>query len=208
MIPGGGDPPRPKVQILDFFGYWPNNRYFSRLRRSRKRYPMGIDVLHCIAPQGRKFWSFDQFWARFCIFVMFTMRCKVGEAYNVTESVTALISSLRMILTPESKLATRHILMQPPFKWKFLTLNFGGKVSMGTLGDTLGTLGDTQNLRNFGHRSRNRIISLLATSFTKFRSAGCRFGASGLIFDGRNRQPRKPFFCGITMCCNWLRRDI
>ena len=75
MIPGGGDPPRPKVQILDFFGNWPNNRYFSRLRRSRKRYPTGIDVLHCIAPQDRKIWSFDEFWARFCIFVMFTMKC-------------------------------------------------------------------------------------------------------------------------------------
>ena len=36
-------------------------------------------------------------------------KVKVGEAYNVTESVTALISFLRMILTPESKLATRHM---------------------------------------------------------------------------------------------------
>ena len=36
---------------------------------------MGIDVLHCIAPQGRKFWSFDEFWADFCIFVIFPMEC-------------------------------------------------------------------------------------------------------------------------------------
>ena len=36
MIPGGGDPPRPKVQILEILYICENSRYFSRLRRSAK----------------------------------------------------------------------------------------------------------------------------------------------------------------------------
>ena len=68
MIPGGGTPPRPKVQILDILGNSQNNGYFSRLRRYRKHNPDNIRILHCAAPQGRKFWGLGGFTMIFFIF--------------------------------------------------------------------------------------------------------------------------------------------
>ena len=84
MIRGGGDPPRPKVQILDILGNSQNNGYFSRLRRYRKHNPDNIRILHCAAPQGRKFWGLGGFTMIFFIFA-------ISHAYFLMFSYIILI---------------------------------------------------------------------------------------------------------------------
>ena len=83
MIPGGGTP-RPKVQILDILGNSQNNGYFSRLRRYRKHSPDNTGILHCIAPQGRKFWGLGGF-------TMFLFIFAISHAYFLMFSYIILI---------------------------------------------------------------------------------------------------------------------
>ena len=67
---------------------------------------------------------------------------KVGEAYNCQNTVTALASSVGMILNPRFVSAIRHALISLPFFGKFLILKFGIEVPVGTSGDGGGTRGD------------------------------------------------------------------
>ena len=52
MIPGGGGPPGPKVQILEILYFCQNTRYFPRLRRSTNPNHVSNTMFRYFAPQG------------------------------------------------------------------------------------------------------------------------------------------------------------
>ena len=84
MFPGGGDPPRPKVQILDILGNSQTNAYFRASGGTAKHSPDNIKILHCIAPQGRKFWGLGGF-------TMFLFIFAISHAYFLMFSYIILI---------------------------------------------------------------------------------------------------------------------
>ena len=74
MIPGGGDPPRPKVQILEILDFRQNNRYFSRLRRSTKPNHVNNTMFYYFAPQGDENFEIEWLYREFHRFTLFSMR--------------------------------------------------------------------------------------------------------------------------------------
>ena len=67
MIPGGGDPPGPKVQILEILYFCQNTRYFSRLRWSTKPNHVNSTMFRYFAPQGNIFLKVDGYNVNFFV---------------------------------------------------------------------------------------------------------------------------------------------
>ena len=67
MIPGGGDPPRPKVQILEILYFCPNTRYFSSLRWSTNPNHVNNTMFRYFAPQGDIFLKVDGYNVNFFV---------------------------------------------------------------------------------------------------------------------------------------------
>ena len=74
MIPGRGEAPRPKDQILEILYICENSRYFSRLRRSTKPNPTNNAMFHYFAPQGAKFLELNGYNVNFFDFTIFSIR--------------------------------------------------------------------------------------------------------------------------------------
>ena len=96
---------------------------------------------------------------------------KVGEAYNCQNTVTALASSVGMILNPRFVSAIRHDLIPLPFFGNFLILKFGIEFPVGTSGDGGGTRGGRRGTRKIEENTHKSLFS--SRFFVIIRKSNC-----------------------------------
>ena len=101
MIPGGGDPPRPKVQILEILDFRQNNRYFSRLRRSTKPNHINNTMFYYFAPQGDENFEIEWLYREFLRFTLFSMRSVLICLCFTMESLGTYVISLSYLSSRE-----------------------------------------------------------------------------------------------------------